>query len=217
VLDVGQVMVEVGLGWLLLLLGSAHPHLRSRSLAIVVDGSWSNPHQVAVHLQRPPVLVVDEDANRQALHLFGLEHSPTEALVEIGPDEVRLRIINFNAFGHPALGVLAHVDLQVEQLVYPVLVDCEILCEVYFIGGEQLHEKTIEIVPISDDGQFLLGFIGILRRQESKLDPASPIRLHYLHFSILVEDLIHVLRLLPESAPLDSEKVSGSGKSYIDI
>lgn len=75
VLDVWHIVIKVRLSRLFFLFGGADSDLRTHSLAEVIESEGGYPHEVAVDFQWPAILIVDEDADGETLHLFGLEHT----------------------------------------------------------------------------------------------------------------------------------------------
>ena len=124
----GQVMLEIGLLSLLFFWG-AHSHLRFHSLPEVIEGGWGDPHEVAVNLQRSPVLIVDEDTDGQTLHFFSFEHS-CKALFQIWPNEKRLSIIYLNSLYCPAACLLPCVNFKAKKFCHSRLICYEIFGEV---------------------------------------------------------------------------------------
>lgn len=117
----GDVVLQIPLHHCLLLLWSPYTYLRLNSFAVVIERRRGSPHKLAVYFQWPAVFIVDEDADGQTLHLFSLEHS-SEALLQIRPYEVWLRVVHFYPL-HSASLCVPCAYLQPEELLHSLLVN----------------------------------------------------------------------------------------------
>ena len=103
---------------------SPYLNLRFYSLPIMIDSQWSNPQQITINLQRPPILIINKDAYRHTLNIFYLKHT-SKALLNQRPNKERLSILNIYLLCYlrqswTTISYRIHLDLK--KLSYLILI-----------------------------------------------------------------------------------------------
>lgn len=175
-------MLDSVFGWRYLFFRRLNPCLGSCFLPIVIKGDWSCPQQIAINFQRPPVLVVDENADGQTMYIFQFKHSGKPFLNQ-RPYKIRLMVLNFYLFRNIIRNTLDLISLDAKYLFNLFLVNFDIILIINLGISKQLNKSTIKIIPICKNWKQLLSLESLCWIQKFKFNPTSTIHSHDLYLS----------------------------------